>query len=171
MATGEVLEKLSHEYHGPLALCDGGGGGSSTSSTTYNLKPWHEYVPYSTAEALKKATWSAESRQGKGLTPEEQQYYRGNIISDVAGSTAGAQKALEGRLARSGVTGGAAAEAHGSVAREGLRSRVSGLSKLTGLDLQRKDINFEQLYKLLTVPKGPIVAGSTTETSGGGGGT
>jgi hypothetical protein len=172
MATGEVLEEHFHEYKGPVALCDPGGG-SQSSTTQYNFKPWQEYVPprtgYYYSEILPKLYWKAQNEEG--LSPQEKQYYTGQILSRTAGQTAGAKESLRGNLARSGVTGGAAAEAFSNVEREGLKSRVSSLSNLEGLDINKKQQNLDTLAKYLSIPRAPVTSGGTTETSGGGGGT
>lgn len=155
----------------------GSGGGSTTSNTYNQTKSWAEYVPPETYAAYKKVMPKLGAKYDVGLTPEEKSYYSGQAIGDVDKQFAGASKSLNDQLARSGISGrsGAALEAFNDLNRSRAVAGASAYGGMTGLDLQKKNENLQNIMKGISLPGSPIQVGSTTQTQysparGGGGG-
>ena len=156
-----------------------GGGTTTTNNTTTNQTlPWAGYVPPETYAAYKNVLPQIEARATTGLTPEEKAYYTGQGLTDVNQATAGASKALTDNLARSGVKGGAAAEAYSDLARSSVTGKAGMVSQLQGMDITQKNANVDRLLKAIALPGSPITTGTTNTgvtnynpsgSSGGGG--
>ncbi len=140
-----------------------GGGGSS--STVNQTKSWAEYVPPETYEAYKQLMPKLGAKYDVGLTPEEKQYYTGQTMADTASQFSSAGKTLNENLTRTGVKGGAAAEAYGDLARSKAMAGSTGLASISGLDLQKKSENTSNIMKAISLPGSPIQTGSTTTYS------
>lgn len=143
-----------------------GGGGTSTS--TAQMMPWEKYVPKETYGAYKWMLPKVKSAYDQGLTPREERFYRGQILSDTASKFAGAEKELNEGLTRSGVQGGARAESISDLMRGKAIAGATGLAGLTGKDIEEKRASRDELRKLIGLPSSPVQTGSTTTTSGRG---
>lgn len=164
-----MIENLSRLIlHG---LCfDGGGGGGGTQSTTANMMPWGKYVPPITEKTYEETLPKLAGRFGEGLSPEERQRYAGDIISSTGAQFKGAEQALTEGLARSGVEGGAKAEALSDLGRSKVMATSAGLSGLAGKDIDERRLNREELLRWIKAPSSPIQVGQNTTTSPSGGG-
>jgi hypothetical protein len=103
---------------------------------------------------------------GQGLSPQETAYYTGQGMKQLAEGQAGAQKALTGNLARSGVRGGAVAETYGDLARSGILGQAGMISNIQGMDIQQKGVNTDRLMKAIALPNAPVVTGTQGTTTG-----
>ncbi len=142
---------------------DGGGGG--TTNTQAQMMPWAKYVPPETYAAYRGVMPQVMAKYGQGLSPQERQQYSGQILSDTAKQFSGAETGLMENLARSGVKGGAATEAYSDLARGKAIAGAGGLSQMVGMDIQRKDINLDNIQKFIGLPSAPIQVGSTSTST------
>lgn len=165
-----MIENLSRLVLHSLCF-DGGGGGGGTQATTANMMPWGKYVPKITEQKYEQYLPQVAGRFGEGLSPEERQRYTGDIISSTGAQFKGAEKELTEGLARSGVQGGAKAEALSDLGRSKVMATSAGLSGLTGKDIDERRLNREELLRWIKAPSSPVQVGqtSTTTPSGGGG--
>jgi len=135
--------------------------------TTGQFMPWEKYVPGVTQMGYTNLMNYLMQRLGKGLTPEEKTYYTGETMGDVARSFQGQGTALRGNLARSGVSpsSGASVEAFKDLARAQAIGEAQALHGVSGMDIQQKNLNLQNLMKGVAVPSQPIQTGSVSTQS------
>lgn len=155
-----------------------GGGGTTTTNTSNQSLPWSGYVPPETYAAYREMMPKLMGKYDTGLTPMEKSAYTGQVMSDTTKQFAGAGKSLNENLARSGVgaKSGAAIEANADLARSKAMAGSQGLAGITGMDLQQKNTNLNNIMKGISLPGSPVQVGSTSATNyapnkGSGGGS
>ena len=149
----------------------GGGSGGSETNTQANMRPWHRYVPPETYAAYKDILPKVQERYDKGLRPDERAQYTDEILTHATNQFSGAEKSLQERLGRSGISGGAAAESMSDLARSKAGAVAKGLSGLTRMDMETTDKNLDMIRKFIALPSAPVQVGSSTTTTPAGGGS
>ena len=159
----EVLP-LRYLWLGGGSGSSGGGGGTTTTNnnTTNKQLSWAEYVPGVTSAAYNKLVPELESRANQGLTPQENAYYTGQGMTQLAQTQGGAQKSLAGNLARSGARGGVATEAYGDLARSKVLGGAGITTGIMGQDIAQKGANTDRLMKAIALPSAPITTGTSS---------
>ena len=149
----------------------GGSDGGGSSTTTNTMMPWAQYVPPEAYAAYKKLLPDLQAKQDMGLTPDEKAYYTGQGLTNLNASYTGASKDLSDNLARSGIGGGARAEAFSNLGRSRVIGGATMGSDLIGKDIAQKGVNTANVMKAVGIPGQPAVTGSTTTGKSGGGGS
>jgi hypothetical protein len=142
---------------------------NKTTSTTASYLPGASQTASQGYSALQSLLPSLSGKVGQGLTSGEKSYYGGQIQKNVNDNTASQIQSYNDQMARQGnmVGRGSIAEGVSGIRRSGVEGMASGLSSLTGMDINQKQQNLQNLLSTLGLAVYPQSSGGTSTTEGG----